>query len=152
MSNTNSLLSIKNILETTEEKIDKNLSLDTTQKPKDEFNEEQVILFWNDYLEKLKLEEPILFNALNSAKCNLKDKYLISFEFPSNSSYEEFETLREDFFQKLKYKLNNFSIEFTYQIKQSTVNISLSEKDKYQKMLKENPWLEKLRNDFRLDF
>jgi DNA polymerase III alpha subunit (gram-positive type) len=125
--------------------------LDSSEKDKDEFTEEEVKRFWNQYLEELKSLQPVLFNVLNTTTCLVRENYTIFFEFPSNSAYDEFENLREDIFQKLKKHVNNYSISFEYEIKETQRAILLSSKDKFEKMVKVNPLLEKLRNDFRLD-
>ncbi|MDR1877469.1 MAG: hypothetical protein LBQ84_07580 [Flavobacteriaceae bacterium] len=125
--------------------------MDSSEKDKDEFTEEKVKDFWNQYLEGLKGQQPVLYNVLNTTTCLVKENFTIFFEFPSNSAYDEFENLRENIFRKLKKYLNNYSIAFDYEIKETQKTLLLSPKDKYEKMLKINPLLEKLRNDFKLD-
>lgn len=133
------------------EEKEEDLIIDSSQKSKDQFDEKDLKLFWNQYLQNLKNKQPILYNVLNTTSCQLKENFTIFFQFPSHSAYEEFESLRENFFQKLKKQLNNYSIIFNYEIKETQKNIFLSNKDKYEKMLKNNPLLEKLKNDFKLD-
>ncbi|PQL91146.1 hypothetical protein C4S77_08680 [Apibacter adventoris] len=133
------------------EEKEEDLIIDSSQKSRDQFEEKDLKLFWNQYLQNLKNKQPILYNVLNTTSCQLKENFTIFFQFPSHSSYEEFESLRENFFQKLKKQLNNYSIIFNYEIKETQKNIFLSNKDKYEKMLKNNPLLEKLKNDFKLD-
>lgn len=133
------------------EEKEEDLIIDTSQKSKDQFEEQDLKLFWNQYLQNLKNKQPVLYNVLNTTSCQLKENFTIFFQFPSHSAYEEFESLRENFFQKLKKQLNNYSIIFNYEIKEMQKNIFLSNKDKYEKMLKNNPLLEKLKNDFKLD-
>ena len=146
-----SFLSIKGSLHTASQKEEKVANLDFSERDKDDFTEDQVKSFWNTYLETLK-NQPVLYSVLNTTQCSVKPNHTIFFEFPSNSAYDEFEHLREDIFQKLKKEVNNYSINFKYQIKETQRTILLTDKDKYEKMVKENPLLEKLRNDFRLDF
>lgn len=146
-----SFLSIKGSLHTASQKEEKVDNLDFSERDKDDFTEDQVKSFWNTYLETLK-NQPVLYSVLNTTQCSVKPNHTIFFEFPSNSAYDEFEHLREDIFQKLKKEVNNYSINFKYQIKETQRTILLTDKDKYEKMVKENPLLEKLRNDFRLDF
>lgn len=146
-----SFLSIKGSLHTISQKEDTVTNLDFTEKDKDDFTEEQVNNFWNGYLEALK-KQPVLHSILNTTQCTVEPNHTIFFKFPSNSAYDEFENLREDIFQKLKKAVNNYSINFKYEIKETTRTILLTDKDKYEKMVKENPLLKKLKNDFQLDF
>ncbi|MDR2122313.1 MAG: hypothetical protein LBP34_04225 [Flavobacteriaceae bacterium] len=146
-----SFLSIKETLHSASGDAEEITGLDSSEKSKDEFTEKEVKKFWDRYLENLKNLQPVLYNVLNTTICLVKENYTIFFEFPSNSAYDEFESLREDIFQKLKKYLNNYSIVFDYKIKETQKNILLSPKDKYEKMVKVNPILEKLKNDFRLD-
>lgn len=125
--------------------------MDSLQRSRDEFKEEDVTLFWNQYLQNIKNKQPVLYNVLNTTSCHLKDNFTVFFQFPSHSAYEEFENLRENFFQKLKKQVNNYSVVFNYEIRETQKSILLSSKDKYEKMLKTNLLLEKLKNDFKLD-
>ncbi|MGM5631948.1 hypothetical protein O2K51_13705 [Apibacter raozihei] len=146
-----SFLSIKSSLNSKEESADENAGLDSSEKDKDDFKEQDVKSFWINYLENLKGKQPVLYNVLNTTACKVVNNQVIFFEFPSNSAYDEFETLRENIFQNLKKHLNNYSIEFDYKIKETSKTILLTSKDKFEKMVKINPLLEKLRNDFRLE-
>jgi len=133
------------------QKEDEVSSLDSSEKDKDDFTIDQVKIFWNKYLETLK-NQPVVYSILNTTQCTVKPDHIVFFEFPSNSAYDEFENLREDIFQKLKKEVNNYSINFKYKIKETQRTILLTDKDKYNKMVKINPLLERLKNDFRLDF
>lgn len=146
-----SFLSIKESLHKASQEEETVTNLDISKKDKDDLTEDQVNSFWKAYLETLK-NQPVLYSVLNTTQCTVKPNHTIFFEFPSNSAYDEFENLREDIFQKLKKEANNYSINFKYQIKETERTILLTDKDKYEKMVKENPLLKKLRNDFRLDF
>jgi len=145
-----SSLSIKNTLNSAEEKKEETVSAVQNQQ-NEPFTEEKVIEFWENYLNELKDQNAVLYTALNTAECSVKDKSVIFFKFPSHSIYEEFESLREVFFQRLKTFLKNYFISFDYQIQTTDKAILLTPKDIYEKMLEINPLLEKLKNDFRLD-
>ncbi len=99
----------------------------------------------------LREKQPVLYNVLNTTTCGVRENHILFFEFPSNSAYDEFEHLREDIFRKLKKHLNNYSIGFEYEIKETERPVLLSDREKYERMVKINPLLEKLKNDFRLD-
>jgi DNA polymerase-3 subunit gamma/tau len=145
-----SSLSIKNTLNSAEEKKEETISIPKNQQ-NEAFSEEKAVNFWENYLDELKGKNAILYNALSTAACSVKDKSVIFFKFPSHSIYEEFESQREDFFQRLKLYLKNYSISFDYEIQATDKNVLLTSKEIYEKMVEINPLLKKLRNDFRLD-
>lgn len=121
--------------------------------PKDKFTKEQVEFVWQEFLAQLKAESKIpSYNALFTAKWNIKDEFQIEFEFSSLSTLAEFDVNKERLILEMRKKLNNFSIDFITFINNSvTENFIKTKPELFMEMAKKNPVLLKLKNEFGLD-
>ena len=121
--------------------------------PKDPFSEEQLLEFWNAYVEKT--EKKGKYNLAAILKIDtpkLKDGHIIFLEFPNASNKIEVERQQFDLLQFLRKSLNNYEIHL-----EIVVNETMEKKyvytaeDKFAKLLEKNPALETLKQTFNLD-
>ena len=123
-------------------------------KPKDNFDEQKIKIFWQDFLQQLKMEKRIpAYNVFETVKIKKVDDFLITFELGSASSEVEFETFRDRIVNGLKTFLNNYSIRVETLVSESiaSVNHIKSKKQIATEMGEKNPAFVKLLNDFGLN-
>lgn len=123
-------------------------------KPKTEFTQAGLMEAWVEFLDKLKEENKIpAYNALQSGEVNLKDDFLIEFEFNSGSLQSEFDEQREQLMLFLRERLNNYGLEFSVVVKENTqVNFIKTKADIFKEMAEKNPNLLKLKDELGLDY
>jgi DNA polymerase-3 subunit gamma/tau len=146
-----SLISINSSFKTAEKKVkEENLILDLRSV---DFSESKMLQAWKDLISFIKEKgKSNLSITLGVHQPKLLEEYLI--ELPLSNSAQE-EMISEDKFIILKYlrnKLDNDKIEIKTKITEvERRNIPYTNKDKFKKMLNENPSLEKLRIKLGLD-
>lgn len=123
-------------------------------KPKENFTEEKLIIYWNEYLEIIKSENQIpAFNALQSGKVKLKENFLIYVEFTSATLSNEFRLQRERLINFLRGKLNNYRIDFEVKVvSNEKINYIKTNSDVFNELAKKNNLLIKLKDELGLDY
>lgn len=120
--------------------------------PNNSFTEIQLLEQWKLFLEELKnRNQEILYNVLNTVNCLLKDTQTIHLQFPSHSVYQEFEQYRPLLLERIKSQLNNYHINYSYEIKADNTHYTHSAKDIYNKLREINPLIDKFNQYFNLD-
>jgi DNA polymerase III subunit gamma/tau len=120
----------------------------------DYFTDEELVAAWNDYAEKIKTDRPRMYNAMKGHPPVRKDDKSIEIVFDNVIQQDEFnENIRQDLLIYLKGKLNNELINLT-----STVKVEAEKKarlytseEKFNYLVKKNPDLGKLKQEFNLD-
>ena len=142
---------LKNVFEQVDE--EKEVTEDLSNKPKDDFNFEDLQNHWTEFLSILQAEKQIpAFNALQSGKLALKPNFKINLDFSSASLVNEFDLQKERLMGFLREKLNNYSLEFeTNIIHNHTENYIKSKSELFKEMAEENPLLLKMKEEFGLD-
>lgn len=142
-------LSIFNILNeeesTTEDKISQ-----TKERLNKPFTEKDILLFIEEYKNDLE-QNSVFLNILNTTSVKLNSKNVLIFEFLSFSALDEFNEYKEEFFFKMREKLQNDNILSDFIIAKTEKSFILTPKDVYNKMKTINPLLEKFNQNFRLD-
>lgn len=117
------------------------------------FSEDDLYNYWPELVKKLKNDGKInLSIALNNYKPNLLGNFQIEISLDNITQQELFSQDKEYITNLLQDYLNNDSISITTHIIKNTKDeIPFTTKDKYEKMQKENPNLEKLAEKLNLD-
>jgi len=121
--------------------------------PSDSFSEEQLLEFWNIFVEKL--EDKGKYNLAAILKIDtpkLKDEHTIQLEFPNSTNKIEVERQQFDLLQFLRKSLNNYEIRLEISVNETMEKkYAYSAKEKFTKLLEKNQALETLKQTFNLD-
>jgi DNA polymerase-3 subunit gamma/tau len=120
----------------------------------DYFTDEELEATWNEFAEKIRTDKPRMYNTLKGHLPVRKEDQSIEIVLDNTIQQEEFqEDIRQDLLFYLKEKLNNELITLT-----SSVKIEAGKKarlytaqEKFDYLLKKNPDLGKLKQEFNLD-
>ena len=125
--------------------------IDPEKLPKDEFTEEDLVLSWNKYSEKIE----------NSGKYNLAsilridtptlEDYNICLELPNTTNKIELESNQHDLLKYIRKDLNNYDVKLRVTINEKIEKkFTYTSKEKYELLKSKNTLIEKLRVDFKL--
>ena len=119
----------------------------------DSFNEEQMLAFWNTYVEML--ENKGKYNLAAILKIDtpkLAENYTIKLEFPNSTNKIEVERQQFDILQFLRKSLNNYKISLDISVNETLEKkYAYTAEDKYKKLIEKNPALDTLKQTFNLD-
>jgi len=121
-----------------------------------DFDVSEFLSVWNEFIGSLKKKEPRMYSAMRNQEPNISGGDTISFSFINNTQLQEFkEKIRPLIVAFLKDRLNCSETKIEADIhqdeKQSQAKF-LSEVDKLKHMTSKNPVLQKLKQEFNLDF
>jgi len=120
----------------------------------DYFTTEELIDAWNEFAEKIKSDRPRMYSTLKGYQPIRKDDQGIELILDNTVQQEEFQRdIKQDLLDYLKEKLNNHLISLTSSVKSEIEKKSVlyTSRDKFEHMLKKNPDLGKLKQEFNLD-
>lgn len=123
------------------------------QLPEKKFSQEELSMVWNKYSEHLKGRgDFILASILNIDEPKLQGT-TINLRFPNASMKEDFEKNQGQILEFIKRELQNYLIEISITVDQSTTKKYVyTDQDKFQKLVDKNPAVDLLRRTFDLDF
>jgi DNA polymerase-3 subunit gamma/tau len=147
-----SSLSLKSIHHKKEEKktvIEENFD----NHPKDLFTEEQLQLFWEEYVNLLRKKgENSMASIVATDIPKLEDNFKVSFTVPNKLMEDQFRKGRPKLLNFLREKANNYGITIHVKLNESfEKKFAYTPLEKFNKMKEKNPLLEKLRQAFELD-
>ncbi len=117
-----------------------------------ELTGEKVVEKWNEYAEKIKETEERLYHTLISRKPELKENNTISFSVDNPLQLEAVNSKENEILKFLSGQFNeSLSLEVNI-VKETKKHIPYTNKEKYMHMVNKNPELDKLRQEFNLDF
>lgn len=121
--------------------------------PSEIFNQEKLVSIWNSYTEKkIKNNEHNVASILKIGVPKIMTKNIISYSVLNEMNKVELLSEKEFLIPYLKKKLNNFQIEIQIDVKEGIKkDVYLSEKEKFQILLKLNPELKNLIENFDLE-
>jgi DNA polymerase III subunit gamma/tau len=118
--------------------------------------EDLIVPAWMKYAEKLKKESPRIYSILKDQKIEVDGDGTIKVYFNNKTQIEDFKTrVRADILSFLRKELNNDTIELTELLEdneENNQNNLYTAEDKFRHMAEKNPALNKLKQQFNLDF
>ena len=147
-------LSLKSIQKKKEHQIKQmDVQIKEEDLPSDSFNEEQMLAFWNTYVEML--ENKGKYNLAAILKIDtpkLAENYTIKLEFPNSTNKIEVKRQQFDILQFLRKSLNNYEISLDISVNETLEKkYAYTAEDKYKKLIDKNPALDTLKQTFNLD-
>lgn len=128
---------------------------DVENLPKTPFTKDQLLEAWKIYAYQLRKEgKESLFSMLVNNAPELKAENHIHFQIASNLLREGLERIKSDLLAHVRKSLNNWSIQFTYEVEENVNDQKdslYSSKSKFKKMSEDNPSLLKMQKLFNLD-
>ncbi|MDR2207021.1 MAG: hypothetical protein LBE36_12800 [Flavobacteriaceae bacterium] len=120
--------------------------------PQNHFSETDLQTEWNLFLENIKTNNKVIYNAISGFKLSKTDENTISVKYPSEIAKAEFEKIQDDFFNHFKRKVNNHAISVQYEM-DGNLKVEIVTKRKiFDKMLEINPLLKDLDDLMKFDF
>jgi DNA polymerase-3 subunit gamma/tau len=125
----------------------------TPNSESNQFTQEQLIAEWKNYAEGYKTQEPRMYSTLIAHEPLLKDRTTIEFSVSNQLQEEAIRNIKVNLLNYLKKSLNNYTIDIVTNITEKTESNKLyTSEDKFEHMVKKNPDLYKLKQQFNLDF
>ena len=119
-----------------------------------DFNQTELQEKWTAYADSLKENDPRLYSTLTSETPVLKDNYLIEFNVNNHLQDDSINKIKGDILKFLKENLNNYKIDLKtniIEVKNDSKKV-FTNSDKYKYLNEINPNLNKLKQQFNLDF
>jgi len=125
---------------------------DITNLPSDVFTEEEMLIAWQSYVQKLMTKgEKIMASVLEADQPTLKDVE-IHLEYPNETMKVEVERAQGPLLEHLKKALNNYDITLVITVNEETQKkYAYTPQEKYEQLKGQNPDLELLRKMFDLE-
>jgi DNA polymerase III subunit gamma/tau len=118
-----------------------------------EFTEEQAREAWSAFASKLEQDQPRMFSMLTVNTPTLGANYQVNFNVNNNLQLDAFNQIKHQLLYYLKDQLQNQSIDIQASVPEETTNNKLyTPADKFNRMVEKNPDLNKLKQQFNLDF
>ncbi len=119
----------------------------------EEFSEEDLVLKWKKFAGIIKEKQPRLYNTLMANKPGLGKNNRVEFELNNPLQDDIIKKVKKELIEFLKEELNNYSITLNTIISGNEQGSRLYlPEDRYKHMAEKNPDLEKLKQQFNLDF
>ncbi len=134
-----------------EEKVDAAES-DPNLLPKDSFSEQEMQRIWSERVQLLFGKQPSLLSSLTKRPPILMDAHLIELKLDSEHELEKVNLNKTALLDIIRKDLNNYSVQLSTPIEEVvTGKKAYTPKEKYEKMLHQNPHLDMLRQKFGLE-
>jgi len=125
---------------------------DSKNLPYKEFTEEAMITAWKSY--SAIIEKEGKYNLLSHLSMGVPklEGSIIHLEFPNNTIKIEVERSKYDLLEYLKEKLQNYSVNLSIEVNETTAKrYAYTDREKFEKLKEVNPLMDKLRTEFDLD-
>lgn len=147
-----SKLSIFNAMQKSEEQAEESIVTKKEDLPSHHFTETDLQKEWQKFLDELKENDIIVYNAISSFKITKLDENTIEITYPSDSAKSEFEKVRDDFFNHFMRKVNHLNIKINYKNDISMKKEIVTKRKIFDKFAEINPVLRDLDDLFKFDF
>ena len=120
--------------------------------PKNSFTENDFLLVWKDYCQKIEKEGKYnLLSHLSMSKPILKEA-TIHLEYPNHTIKTEVERAQFDILSFIKNKLQNYDIDIKIEVNETTEKkYAYTPIEKYEKLKEKNPLIDSLRKELGLE-
>ncbi len=116
------------------------------------FTLSELILYWDDFAEKLKNDAPHLYSTLKNSRPVLQPGWIIGFTLENKILEDELTLRKTEMMEFLRHHLNNYTIQLQTSIAETHSNLKpYTDKDKYELMAGKNPALRTLREELDLE-
>ncbi|SHH74679.1 DNA polymerase III subunit gamma/tau [Flavobacterium defluvii] len=124
----------------------------TSVLPTEEFNETDMLLYWNKYAERLGQKGLKIMESILLINDPVLDGTKITYELPNEGSKLDFESQVNGLLGYLKGHLHNHDITIEVIVNEEVqMKRSYNDQDRYNRLLEINPNIELLRSTFGLD-
>jgi DNA polymerase III subunit gamma/tau len=122
--------------------------------PKDTFTEEKLQALWAEYVVLLQQKgQSSMASIVATDVPKLDENFKILFAVPNKLMQDQFHKGRPKLLGFLREKLNNFGIDIIVNLNETIEKkFAYTNQEKFNKLKEKNPFLEKLRQTFELDF
>jgi DNA polymerase-3 subunit gamma/tau len=124
--------------------------------PENEFTQEELIYQWQSYADRIREEMPRFYSMLKSQLPNLKEDQTIALTLINKSQAEDFNSrIKPGLLEFLRDNLHNKLISIDINITEENRNNGkkpYTAEEKFKYMAGKNPVLQKLKQEFNLDF
>ncbi len=126
---------------------------DSSNQANDAFSEDDLIKHWKQYTEQNDLS-PRMKSLMRAQEPKLKDNFVIELQINSKTLEDDFnKSLKSKIISYLQEALNNQKIDIhTIVSEKAKPKRPYTNTEKYQYLIEQNPELEKLREEFNLEF
>lgn len=120
------------------------------------FSSKELHKFWNEFILELKSSQPRMHNALSNQELTMPDNQTVQVFFRNNAQIEDFKlNIKPSLLSSLRSSIQSPSLEITEMLKDmedAPQTKHYSDSDKLKHMIEKNPVLQKLYQEFNLDF
>ena len=121
-------------------------------RPQNHFSETDLQQEWNLFLEEIKTDNSMVYNAINGFKLTKTNEHDIEICYPSESARVEFNNVSSKFLNHFKHKVNNFHITLTFKMDIKLKKEILTKRKIFDKFAEINPVLNDLNDLMKFDF
>lgn len=125
---------------------------DAKNLPYKDFTEDAMLAAWQSY--SAIIEKEGKYNLLSHLSMGVPklEGSIIHLEFPNNTIKLEVERSKYDLLEYLKEKLQNYSINISIEVNETSAKrYAYTDREKFEKLKEVNPLIDKLRTEFDLD-
>jgi len=121
--------------------------------PERVFNQEELVLVWNKYIEHLKERGSLILASILNVDSPKLEGTTAHLRFPNASMKEDLEKNRGQILEFLKRELQNYNLDIEIKVDKSVQKKYVyTDQEKFQKLVEKNPSIDVLRKTFDLEF
>lgn len=120
--------------------------------PTNHFTDTDLQNEWKIFIQNLKMNDIVLYSAINNFIVRKKDENTIEISYPSETAKTEFENVQKEFLNHFKHKVNHFKIKIEYKLSLTLKKEVITKKKIFDKFSDINPVLKTLNELMRFDF
>lgn len=120
--------------------------------PANHFTETDLQSYWTRFLENLRKDDIVVYNAISGFKLQKLEENIIEIRFPSLTAKAEFDKIYNDFFNGFQHAVHNHSIEVRFEnVGGKMKKHAVTKRTMFEKYCEINPLLKELDEIFNFD-